>query len=107
MSSITASVFFPIFPWIFELAIIALGVGVGLCLASVGELSYKIIGMNSTTCVCSGIASNYTNNGACNPKIFVENCVDPATRLACQVAVCNFKGIDNPNIIQYFHVRFK
>lgn len=105
MSSITASVFFPIFPWIFELAIIALGIGVGLCLASVGNLGYKVIGMNSTTCVCTGDAFNYTDNGACLPEIFAANCFKPGSaNLRCDIAVCNFKGIDNPNIVQYLHV---
>lgn len=97
--------FFPIFPWIFELAILVVGVGVGLYLASVGELSYKVIALNSESCKCIGVAVSYTNGSACVPKTFEDNCYSVTNpNVKCDTNYCTFTGIDNPNIITYFHV---
>jgi hypothetical protein len=45
--------FFPLFPWIFQLAVIAFTICVALYLATTGEPQYKIRGMANSTCPCS------------------------------------------------------
>ena len=58
VSSITSTVFFPIFPWIFQVAVIVFAIVVGLYLASVGETVNQIVRMDAS-CLCSGPAAGY------------------------------------------------
>lgn len=58
MSSTLTTIFFPIFPWIFQILFIVFAVAVGLYLASVGTQVYAVVGLD-TNCVCSGLAAGY------------------------------------------------
>lgn len=58
MSSTLTTIFFPIFPWIFQILFIVFAVAVGLYLASVGTQVYTVVGLD-TNCVCSGLAASY------------------------------------------------
>lgn len=60
MSSTLTTIFFPIFPWIFQLLVIGFAVAVGLYLASVGTQVHTIVGLQEdTNCVCTGPAASY------------------------------------------------
>lgn len=60
VSSTTSTVFFPIFPWIFQVCIIGFAVVVGLYLASVGQPVNHIVKMSDDpNCRCSGPAVDY------------------------------------------------
>lgn len=66
VSSIWSSILFPIFPWIFQLAVAGFAVVIGLYLLSVGHPVNQIVRMqNDTSCVCTGIASHYTVRHFC------------------------------------------
>lgn len=60
VSSIYSTVFFPIFPWIFQIMVCAFALVIGLYLASVGVPVNQVIRMsNDSSCLCTGPASNY------------------------------------------------
>lgn len=109
VSSITSTVFFPIFPWLLEVLVIGFAVLVGLYLASIGTEVYRVNGMNTTTsCVCTG--RSYVDGEICDPKEFNTYCKNTAalTNKArsdlCVDAACHFIQIQNPAIVTYFHV---
>lgn len=63
VSSIYSTVFFPIFPWIFQIAVTAFAVAVGLYLASIGTPVNQVLRMSEdTNCQCSGPAADYKVN---------------------------------------------
>ncbi|KAJ6641805.1 Choline transporter-like 2 [Pseudolycoriella hygida] len=114
VSSTLTTIFFPIFPWIFQILVIVFAVAVGLHLASVGTQVHTVVGLKEdTNCVCTGIASEYQNGDVCNPRTFSENCHSTSGVLSrflrqdvdnsCAKAACHFKQIDNPYFIRYFH----
>lgn len=60
VSSAYTTVFFPIFPWILQVAVIGFAIVVGLMLVSVGEQQFQVVGMSTeSTCVCQGPAAAY------------------------------------------------
>lgn len=59
VSSTLTTIFFPIFPWVFQILFIVFAVTVGLYLASVGNQVHTTVGLDNT-CVCSGPAAQYT-----------------------------------------------
>ncbi|XP_039765563.1 choline transporter-like 2 isoform X1 [Pararge aegeria] len=106
VTSIKSTILFPIFPWIFQCAIIAYGILVLMFLLSIGESAFRVVNLrNDTTCSCNGV---YTEEGApCNPLTFVEKCHDTSSvggLLPCQLASCHFTGIDNPQIVIYMQL---
>lgn len=116
VSSITSTVFFPIFPWIFQIAIIGFALIVGLYLASVGDPVNQIVRMNDDqTCVCTGPAEHYKDMDVCDPLVFNQYCQDTSARAitffdgaptsrGCKTAACNFKEIKSPKVVTYFQV---
>lgn len=95
VSSITASVFFPLFPWAMQLLVISFSVAIALYLASVGDLGYKL--HNKTdSCVCTGLAADYVNGGECSISILKNYCTGN-----CASAVCSFYGVNTPNVVSY------
>lgn len=60
VSSIYSTVFFPILPWIFQIAVTAFAVAVGLYLASIGQPVNQVLRMSTDfNCQCTGKASHY------------------------------------------------
>lgn len=114
VSSITSTVFFPLFPFILQLLVISFAVIVALYLASVGQSNFKIVRYDASTCSCSGLAANYTSNGiTCDPTIFNEYCHSIATRSffrqatennPCLDTACHFDGITSGGIIGWLQV---
>lgn len=133
MSATLTTIFFPIFPWIFQILVIVFAVMVGLYLASVGTQVHTIVGLaEDPNCVCSGAAAAYKvllkfffifknnftiplqNGDVCDPTVFSNNCHRTSSVLSqffrqandnhCTMAACHFKRIDNPYFIRYFHV---
>ncbi|XP_037914050.1 choline transporter-like 2 isoform X1 [Hermetia illucens] len=113
VSSIISTVFFPIIPWIFQVATIVFAIAIGLYLASVGPSSYRVVGSIPNNCICTGAAAQYAEGSYCDPKTFNENCHLPAQTASvvqrllgtenapCSNAGCYFEKISNPNIIGY------
>ncbi|XP_045760351.1 choline transporter-like 2 isoform X3 [Maniola jurtina] len=106
VTSIKSTILFPIFPWIFQCAIIAYGILVLMFLLSIGESAFRVVNLrNDTSCSCGGV---YTEEGAsCNPLTFAEKCHDTSSvggLLPCQLASCHFTGIDNPHNVIYMHL---
>lgn len=60
VSSIYSTVFFPIFPWIFQIAVTIFAIAVGLYLASIGQPVNQVLKLsNDTNCECTGAAQHY------------------------------------------------
>lgn len=105
--------FFPIFPWMFQIAVIAAAIIIGLYLASVGEPMNQVIRMNQDgNCRCSGPANAYYDGAICDPHIFNQYCSDTSSSQffgqkqtsSCKVAKCVFKEIKSPAIMSYLQV---
>ncbi|RZC34922.1 CTL-like protein 2, partial [Asbolus verrucosus] len=94
VSSVTAVLFFPIFPWILQVGVIAFSICVALYLATTGDPLYEMRGM-SETCPCW---SQYKDNLKCAPDTFTENCWDAQT---CKNATCKFITMNNPSLYPY------
>uniref|UniRef100_A0A1L8DEG2 Choline transporter-like protein n=2 Tax=Nyssomyia neivai TaxID=330878 RepID=A0A1L8DEG2_9DIPT len=114
VSSTTSTIFFPIFPWILYLLVIAFSITVGLYLASVGDPLYRVVGLNNSTvegCQCTGPPESiYENGDYCNPELFYQYCREPITSsfskqaiTSCRTASCHFQRIDSPKLVGYFH----
>ncbi|XP_055298755.1 choline transporter-like 2 isoform X5 [Sitodiplosis mosellana] len=103
VSSIYSTVFFPIFPWIFQIAVTAFAIAVGLYLASIGTPVNQVLRMREdSNCQCSGIASHYTDGVMCVPELFNQFCKDKTSGNECIKAACNFKEIQSPPIVPYY-----
>lgn len=99
VSSNLITVLFPIFPWIFQAAVILLSIVMFLYLASVGEPKYKISGMKTAeTCKCGGDYSKIQDGDSCSPKLFNELCGDTCA------ASCLYIGLHAPQIALYFKI---
>ncbi|CAH0722355.1 unnamed protein product, partial [Brenthis ino] len=101
VTDIKSTVFFPLFPWIIQCAVICYAVLVLMSLLSIGESVFQVVNIkNDTSCSCHGI---YTEEGAvCNPTTFLTECRDtesPLGMLPCKLATCHFTGISNDNKI--------
>lgn len=56
VTSIKSTILFPIFPWIFQCAVIAYGILVLMFLMSIGESAFHVVNLrNDTTCDCGGV----------------------------------------------------
>lgn len=111
VSTITSTVFFPIFPWIFQIAVIGAAIVIGLYLASVGEAVNQVIRMNQDgNCRCSGPANAYHDGSICDPHIFNQYCSESSGFFgskqisSCKVAKCVFKEIKSPAFMTYLQV---
>lgn len=108
--------FFPILPWLLQLAVIGFAIIVGLYLASVGDQVNTVVGLTEdTSCLCSGSAASYKNGDLCEPVVFRENCHTSSRKLfnllyrqgnenPCEQAACHFKKIESPGFIGWLHV---
>lgn len=103
VSSVTASLFFPIFPWILQIGVIAYAVAVGLFLSTIGSPQFVVENLDPNNCRCTGPAQNYKNNATCDPNIFANNCKDYYGN-ECNPATCHFVGTVSSNLITYLHV---
>ncbi|KAI5642450.1 plasma-membrane choline transporter domain-containing protein [Phthorimaea operculella] len=106
VTAIKSTVFFPIFPWLLQCAVIAYGVIVLMYLMSIGEPAFKLVNFDKESdpnCVCrNGVYSQ--NNVVCDPFTFTTNCYDTTTNGLCQNATCHFQGLDNPTHVIYLHL---
>lgn len=60
VSSIYSTVFFPILPWIFQIAVTIFAIIVGLYLASIGQPVNQVLRLSEdTNCQCTGAAQYY------------------------------------------------
>jgi choline transporter-like protein 2/4/5 len=98
VSSVTSVLFFPLFPWIFQLAVIAFTICVALYLATTGEPQYKIRGMANSTCPCS--AQGYKDGMICEPEKFAQDCMTDQYNL-CSNVTCKFIAMNNPVLYPY------
>ncbi|KAB0800868.1 hypothetical protein PPYR_05222 [Photinus pyralis] len=103
VSSVTASLFFPIIPWVLQVGVIMYAVSVGLFLSTVGSPQFIVENFDPNNCKCSGPAQAYTNNATCDPGIFATHCKDYYGR-PCGPASCHYVGTDSSAIITYLHV---
>lgn len=86
------------------LGVVIAFVAVGIFLSSIGTPTFEAIGINRTTCVCTGAASSYSNNKACVPQIFMDNCHKPAGNIPCELAGCFYSGLQQSKSIFVMHV---
>ncbi|XP_030369732.1 CTL-like protein 2 [Scaptodrosophila lebanonensis] len=113
VSSVTSTMFFPIFSWLLYIAAIGFSVAVGLYLASIGKPKFlmvrRVIDQNVVTnenCICEGPAVNYSVGTACEPSTFQEYCYIPSpqalrSRARCMDTTCSFVTIENPPFVQW------
>ncbi|KAH9645869.1 hypothetical protein HF086_010068 [Spodoptera exigua] len=102
VTAVKSTIFFPLFPWVFQCFVIAYGVLVLMYLLSIGESAFKIVNLqNDTTCSCSnGI---YTQDyQSCDPVTFLTHCFDQNGG-SCSKAMCHFTGLENPHSVVYLH----
>ncbi|CAG9575617.1 unnamed protein product [Danaus chrysippus] len=98
------TILFPIFPWIFQCAIIGYGVLVLMHLLSIGQSAFQVVNKRiDTTCDCGGL---YTEDGvSCDPVKFAASCHDMSNALLpCANATCHYTGVDSPHYIIYLHL---
>ncbi|XP_022835299.1 CTL-like protein 2 isoform X3 [Spodoptera litura] len=103
VTAVKSTIFFPLFPWIFQCFTIAYGVLVLMYLLSIGDSAFKIVNLqNDTTCSCSnGI---YTQDyQSCDPVTFLKDCFD-SNGGSCKQAMCHFTGLENPHSVVYLHL---
>lgn len=104
VSSNLTTVLFPIFPWIFQAAVIFLSILMFLYLASIGKAEYKVSGMKNATatCQCSGNYSGIKDGDFCDPATFNLLCHDTRSAVNFCTASCLYMGINAPPLVQYF-----
>lgn len=116
VSSTISAVFFPIFPWLLQVAVLVFAVSVGLYLAAIGDSEFRIIGLaDGESCQCGG--NIYQNGNFCVPAQFNADCNKRSMSTAlsnfftrqgaastCEAASCHFQGVVGPNFITYLHV---
>lgn len=104
MSTNLTTILFPIFPWICQAGIIVFSLFMFLYLTSIGEPSYKVLGMNNITCECTGNYTAIQNGQTCLPNEFNNLCGSKiGTNMVCN-ASCHYIGIAPPPIVQYFKI---
>lgn len=108
VSTVISTVFFPIFSWVLYIAAIAFAIGVGLYLGSIGKLSFRMVRritdsgqVTNESCVCRGLAINYTVGASCDPNIFQQYCYTNLLRDPCVQTTCSFLEIDNPPLVRW------
>ncbi|XP_044258638.1 choline transporter-like 2 isoform X2 [Tribolium madens] len=97
VSSVTSVLFFPIFPWILQIGVIAFAICVALYLATTGDPEYKVRGMTSD-CPCFNISTIH-NGTKCDPAQF-KNFTCLASTL-CSGVTCKFTTMNNPKWYPY------
>ncbi|CAG9865298.1 unnamed protein product [Phyllotreta striolata] len=98
VSSVTASLCFPIVPWILQFGVIAYAIAVGIYLASSGRPMYKTRYVDD---LCSA-RINIADNVECDPKSWqqmVQSHTDFATY--CPKANCKFIRMNNDLLYPY------
>ncbi|KAJ8960452.1 hypothetical protein NQ318_013736, partial [Aromia moschata] len=98
VSSVTASLFFPIFPWLLQLGVIAYAISVALFLTSTGEPIYKTRYLNNTNCVIG-----QEDNVDCDPDEFAATLANLTSeeRVGCANATCKFIKLENDAYYPY------
>lgn len=95
VSSVTASLFFPILPWVLQLGVIAYAIAVALYLTSTGDPVYKTRYINNQTCDIG-----YEDNVDCDPDEFGTALTNHVTG-GCENATCKFIRMDNTVFYPY------
>lgn len=96
------TVFFPIFPWVFQAAIIFFSILMFLYLSSIGEAEYKVAGMkNATSCRCDGEYVGIKDGDLCNPTTFNQHCGPAIQGVAC-TSSCLYIGLNAPQVVTVF-----
>ncbi|XP_032510800.2 choline transporter-like 2 isoform X3 [Danaus plexippus] len=98
------TIVFPIFPWIFQCAIIGYGVLVLMHLLSIGQSAFQVVNKRiDTNCDCGDL---YKEDGvSCDPVRFAASCHDTSNALLpCANATCHYTGVDSPHYIIYLHL---
>ncbi|KAJ8921441.1 hypothetical protein NQ315_003059 [Exocentrus adspersus] len=95
ISSVTAALFFPVVPWILQVAVIAYGISVALFLTSTGEPIYKTRYISSH---CEELVG-YKDNIDCDPDVFKEVLKNAPTD--CRNITCKFIRMENDVFYPY------
>ncbi|XP_075226187.1 choline transporter-like 2 [Lycorma delicatula] len=108
VSSVLSALFFPVFPWVFQMAVVFYFIVVAVNLASIGHNVFKVYGVNNNShCVCT---NGYKNGEECTVEEFNANCYDPTAKGlmyakgSCVRAGCNFFTLQSDNIIVYLQM---
>lgn len=106
VSTNLTTICFPIFPWIFQAAVIFVSILMFLHLASIGTHEYKITNMDNTgICTCSGNYSTIQNGDICLPRDFNTFCHDrEKPSMLCGKASCTYTGMNAPTLVTYFKI---
>ncbi|KAG5894972.1 hypothetical protein JTB14_009705 [Gonioctena quinquepunctata] len=99
VSSVTASLFFPIIPWILQVGIIVYFVAVAIYLSSTGQPLYKA----KVTEACAS-ASGIKLNSVCDQNAFPAktfNSPITTTKTACANASCLYIKLENDALFPY------
>lgn len=100
LSAVKSTVLLPIFPWIFQCAVIAYWLFLFMSLLSIGTPIFKTANLKSdTNCKCL-----YTeDNMDCDPNKFTLSSRDLSGG-PCRQATCTFQSFETPQIILYLHL---
>ncbi|XP_028030025.1 CTL-like protein 2 isoform X3 [Bombyx mandarina] len=101
LSAVKSTVLLPIFPWIFQCAVIAYWLFLFMSLLSIGTPIFKTANLKSdTNCKCA----IYTeDNMDCDPNKFTLSSRDLSGG-PCRQATCTFQSFETPQIILYLHL---
>lgn len=104
ISANLSTIVFPFFEWFVQGVALAAIIYFGLQLWTVGNPIHRIRQLSADkNCICSGEASNYTDNSICKLDIFEKYCQQIDTN-KCSIANCTFDKFDPPQIVTYYKV---
>lgn len=103
VGSVISSLFFPVFPWIFQLVCVLYFIYIAFLLTSIGRNTFKVHGLNSnnSNCVCK---NGYKNGDMCEVDVFQRECTAPGSGGPCVLAGCRFFQQESESFITYFQL---
>ncbi|GLH00597.1 CTL-like protein 2, partial [Gryllus bimaculatus] len=97
VGNVMSTLFFPLGPWIFQMAVIAWTVAVWVYVASSGNPNYEVRGLDNKNCICE----TYSNGDSCEPFTFNKQCSSAMS--ICGDVACAFKRYESRATTSYFH----
>ncbi|XP_065169791.1 choline transporter-like 2 isoform X2 [Atheta coriaria] len=102
VSAVTSALFFPIVPWLLQMAIFAFAISVGLYISTVGTPSYQIRNFDANGCKCSGEAAHYKDGVECTIELFERYCPQNCPGTCKFIEVANTKWVIYVQILNVF-----
>lgn len=110
ISTVRLTLFFPIFPWIFQMVILILGIACFMYLTTIGDMLFAVKGQVNNAgsdCVCKP-ELNYKDGSACTVADFTAGCHSKSNLdQPCSDAVCHYRGVLGGSNAKILHGKSK